>query len=147
MTFIIRQERQEDDFACNKIIQKAFGPGRYAKSAYRFRDGLADIEELAYVAENHLKQIVGTIRYWHFSQADKILLLGPIAVESDLRNMGLGENLMFVSLEKAKNLGYTQVILIGHPAYYQRFGFSYAGRENIQFPYPIDNNRFLGLFL
>lgn len=147
MTFTIRQERLEDDFSCEKIIEAAFGPGRYAKSAYRFRDGKADIAELAYLAENHLGKIVATIRYWDFSIPDKMILLGPIAVDSDLRNQGLGENLMYISLEKAKNLGYRQVLLIGAYDYYKRFGFNYQDRENIIFPYPVDEKRFLGLCL
>ena len=147
MTFVIRQETPFDDFAAESLVKKVFGPGRFAKSAYRFRDSQEDIAELAFVAENHLGHIVGTIRYWDFSVSDKIILLGPIAIEKGLRNMGLGENLMYVSLEKAKNMGYVQVVLVGDYKYYQRFGFTHDMADNIRFGYPINPERLLARFL
>ena len=97
MTFVIRQEHPEDDYAVDCLVAKAFGPGRFAKSAYRYRDNNTHIPELAYIAENHLSHIVGTIRYWPMkNEAD--ILLGPLAVDGELRSMGLGINLALRSI-------------------------------------------------
>ena len=147
MTFVIRQEQPEDDYAVDCLIQNAFGPGRYAKSAYRYRDDQSHIAELAYVAENHLGHIVGTIRYWPMKNAPSDVLLGPIAVDGDLRNMGLGINLMYLSLEKADNMGFKRVILVGDPNYYKRFGFLQKDAMGVSFLGPVDNNRLLGKML
>ena len=146
MTFVIRQEHPEDDYAVDCLVAKAFGPGRFAKSAYRYRDNNTHISELAYIAENHLSHIVGTIRYWPMKNETDILL-GPLAVDGELRSMGLGINLMYISLEKAENLGYKRIILVGDPKYYKRFGFERQYAEDISFLGPVDHNRLLGKML
>jgi len=144
MTFVLRQERPEDDYAVECLVAQAFGPGRFAKSAYRYRDYESHIPELAFIAENHLGHIVGTIRYWPMRCSSSDVLLGPIAVDGDLRNMGLGINLMYQSLEKATNMGFERVILVGDPKYYKRFGFEQKYAADVVFCGPVDQSRLLG---
>jgi predicted N-acetyltransferase YhbS len=36
---------------------------------------------------------------------------------------GLGSEIIKYSLQKAKDMGFKAVIMIGHPSFYERFGF------------------------
>ena len=58
--------------------------------------------------------------------ADKILSLAPMAVEPEAQNRGIGSAMVEAGLEKARELGHTFVIVVGHPGFYPRFGFKQA---------------------
>lgn len=51
------------------------------------------------------------------------LIFGPISVAPQYQKMGYGGQLITYTLAKAQALGYPFVVITGHPAYYQRFGF------------------------
>ena len=59
------------------------------------------------------------------------LLLGPLAVALDKRCHGRGAASVRESFERAKRMGFTNVLLVGDPAYYGRFGFQQADRFDI----------------
>ena len=46
----IRRERAEDRSRIEALTEAGFGPGRYAKSAYRLREGVRAVAELSFVA-------------------------------------------------------------------------------------------------
>ena len=94
MTFHIRLETLEDDYSINEIIKNAFGPGRFAKTAYRLREAPDYKPLFGLVTENHLNKIVATVRIARLKGYDDTVILGPIAVDAQLRNMGLGLSLM-----------------------------------------------------
>jgi predicted N-acetyltransferase YhbS len=71
------------------------------------------------------------------------LLLGPIAVHPTRQGEGLGNLLISESLERAVNLGWSRVILIGDEPYYYRYGFRRELAENMQFPPPTNPERLL----
>src|SRR5690349_19315939 len=90
----IRPERPEDAPLVEALNESAFGPGRFAKSAYRLREGVSQVDELAFVAVEEGK-LRGSVRFWPVmigSQA--ALMLGPLAVETDQRGRGIGVALM-----------------------------------------------------
>ena len=95
-------------------------------------------------------RLVGTLTLWNVlaGPATPALLLGPLAVDPDYQSRGIGRALMLLSLDKARALGHQAVILVGDPAYYQRFGFSRQAVEHLLMPgYRGDEQRFLGLEL
>lgn len=49
--------------------------------------------------------------------------LGPISVEPELQNKGIGTRLMHEGLAAIRCLGAKGCVLVGHPGFYQRFGF------------------------
>lgn len=145
---VIRRERPSDAPAADAIVAAAFGPGRFAKSAYRLREGVACVAELSFVAEEGAR-IVGTVRYWPVViGAQAALMLGPIAIVADRQGQGIALALMQTTLAEAKRLGHRAVILVGDEPYYGRAGFKRilpAGR--ITMPGPVDYARVLGLSL
>ena len=58
--------------------------------------------------------------------AETVLGLGPIAVDPARQNEGIGSALMREAIARANATGYPLIGLLGHPAYYPRFGFEPA---------------------
>jgi predicted N-acetyltransferase YhbS len=146
-TWQIRPERPEDADAIETLNNDGFGPGRYAKSAYRLREGVAPEASLSFVAIENGKAL-GSIRFWPIKVGDETaLLLGPLAVQSDQRGRGTGIALMNHGIEQARARGYGAIILVGDEAYYQRVGFSRIAPGRIRFSGPVNSARVLGLAL
>jgi predicted N-acetyltransferase YhbS len=126
-----------------KLEERAFGPGRFAKTAYRLREGVEPDWSLSCLA-----RIGGMLVGANTMTRIKIggapaLLLGPLTVEEAFRARGLGEALAQKSLEAAKAAGHGLVLLVGDPPYYERMGFSRTPFGQIQFPGPVDPGRLL----
>src|SRR5512147_2468843 len=101
-----RLERPEDKPAIDALVEQGFGPGRYAKTAYRLREGVNFLPGLAFVAERN-GELVATVRYWPIDVGGKpALMLGPLAVRNELRGQGIGIGVMEHSLNAARAAGY-----------------------------------------
>ena len=146
-SWAIRPERPEDAAQVEALDNDGFGPGRFAKSAYRLREGVDPETELSFVAVEN-GALVGSVRFWPILVgASKSLLLGPLAVKSAERGRGIGIALMQAGIEKARTLGFSTVLLVGDEAYYARVGFSRLPQGHMRFPGPVDRARMLGLSL
>jgi predicted N-acetyltransferase YhbS len=145
---LIRLETPADTAAADAIVAAAFGPGRFAKTAYRLREGVAPVAALSFVALEDAR-IVGTVRYWPVMIGGQAaLMLGPIAIVADRQGQGIALALMNTSLAAAREAGHRAVVLVGDEPYYGRAGFARikpAGR--ITMPGPVDLSRVLGLAL
>jgi len=150
---IITVEEPKHAAAIEALLDASFGPDRFAKTAYRLRDGVDSIPALNLVAIEHDEHgrevVVGTIRYWPIlvGGATPSILLGPIAVAAHLQGSGLGSKMIRMSLNKAVALGHKSVILVGDAPYYERFGFTRALTLGMEMPGPVDMSRLLGLEL
>jgi predicted N-acetyltransferase YhbS len=143
----IRPEAPGDAPQVEALVVKAFGPGRFAKSAYRLREGVDPEPGLSFVAVEE-GELRGSVRFWSISVGpEPALLLGPLAVASDQRGRGLGIALMERGIEEAKRLGHRAIILVGDAPYYGRLGFAAVPPGRIKFPGPVDKGRILGLAL
>jgi predicted N-acetyltransferase YhbS len=143
----IRPEKPEDAPLVERLNETAFGPGRFAKSAYRLREGVSQVAELAFVAIQD-GDLRGSVRFWPIAiGSQRALMLGPLAVQSDQRGRGIGVALMERALEEARLGGHEVVILVGDEPYYARVGFSKLPPGRIRFPGPVDPSRVLGLSL
>lgn len=74
------------------------------------------------------KTVVGHIMFSPVSLSGhpelKIMGLAPMAVKPTHQKTGIGTALVRAGLEQCKDLGYGAVVVLGHPGYYPRFGFS-----------------------
>jgi putative acetyltransferase len=66
--------------------------------------------------------------------------LGPMAVDPSLQKQGIGSRLVERSIEVAREAGARLIIVLGHPEYYPKFGFTAARPQGIDCPFPIDAN-------
>lgn len=129
--------------AVEALLDEAFGPGRFARTAYRLREGTIPIPDLSFVAELGGTP-VGAVRLSPITIGGKAaLFLGPLVVHPDFKNKGLGLALMRRSLEAAKAAGHALVILVGDAPYYARAGFSPIPAGQVSLPGPVDPGRLL----
>lgn len=144
---VVREERASDLAQRESLLDAAFGDARFAKTSEMLRAGRIPARGLALVAVLN-GEIVGTVRLWHIDAGGcPALLLGPLAVSSAHRTLGIGGLLMREAIARARARGHDAILLVGDAPYYQRFGFSPALTEALDMPGPVDRARFLALEL
>jgi predicted N-acetyltransferase YhbS len=143
----IRLESPADAPRVDALNADSFGPGRFAKSAYRLREGVDPIAALSFVAmENDILR--GSVRFWPIRVGGhEELLLGPLAVQTAQRGKGIGIALMQAGIEAARQGPWRGILLVGDEPYYAKLGFSRLPPGRVKFPGPVDQNRILGLSL
>jgi predicted N-acetyltransferase YhbS len=142
----LRGETPADAARIEALNQAVFGPGRFAKSAYRLREGVAPLPGLSFVAEDSVLR--GSVRFWPVNVGGEgALLLGPLAVDPAQRGRGIGIALMQAGIDAAHQGLWSAIILVGDEPYYAKVGFSRLPPGRIKFPGPVDANRVLGLSL
>jgi predicted N-acetyltransferase YhbS len=126
------------------INAEAFGPGRYARAAYRIREGGPHLGELSFVA---LKDgaVIASVRMTPVAAGEgRALLLGPLAVRPAFKNLGIGKRLVAIALDAARQQGWGLVILVGDGPYYAPLGFSkVVPAGQLAMPGPVDPRRLL----
>lgn len=143
LSLTLRQERPSDSDAIERLHERAFGPGRFARTASRIREGAPHDPRLSFVA-NVGTLLVGSVRLTPvWAGKAPALMLGPLTVEPAFMSRGIGGALMRRSLEAAKEQGETLVFLVGDRPYYERFGFAPVQPGRFSLPGPVDPARFL----
>lgn len=149
-TVVIVAEAAADIPAREALLDRAMGVGRKRKSSEKLRRGRRPSEGLAFAARDASGALIGTVRLWDVrlgERGDTALLLGPLAVDPDLKGAGVGSALMRHSIEEARRLGHRAILLVGDAPYYERFGFSADKTGNLAMPGPYERHRFLALEL
>jgi predicted N-acetyltransferase YhbS len=145
--FAIRAEQASDVVVREALLDASFGENRSLRTCQRLRDGRAPAEGLAFSAMAD-GRLVGTLRLWHVSAGGtRALMLGPLAVDSTSRTLGVGTALMDHALAAATARGHRAVILLGDAPYYARFGFSVLKTAELSLPGPFERDRLLALEL
>ena len=136
-------ESPAHDHAIDLINEEAFGPGRFTRAAYKIREGGPHERDLSFVAV-HWGRVIGSVRMTRIAAGEgRALLLGPLAVIPDWKNVGIGRKLVALALEKAKEGGWGVVVLVGDAPYYGQLGFSRIPYGQIAMPRPVDRERLL----
>jgi len=143
-SFHIRLETDGDAQALSQLSAEAFGPGRFARSAYRVREGISPVGALCLVGWFG-DRLVGGIRFTAIciGEQKNALLLGPLVVDPAEKGKGFGRALVEEGLSRAKAAGFALVLLVGDMPYYGRFGFSPVRPAQITLPGPVDPGRLL----
>jgi predicted N-acetyltransferase YhbS len=142
---VIRPVRPEDAAAIGALHTRAMGPGRFARTAYRVREGV-DAASSRFCRVSLIGgRIVAAVRFTQIRIGGRegALLLGPLAVEPAFANQGYGRGLVAASLQDARAAGITLVVLVGDEPYYARLGFRRVPRGRILMPGPVDPDRLL----
>ncbi|MEM9591317.1 MAG: N-acetyltransferase [Pseudomonadota bacterium] len=147
-TFEILPQTDSDIPALNALSASAFGPGRFARSAYRVREGISPVAKLSLTAW-HGGRVAGGVRFTAIRVGDRDggLLLGPLVVDPALIGKGCGKALLEEGLSLCRDAGFGFVLLVGDMPYYGRFGFKPSAHGAITFPGPVDPARLLGVEL
>jgi predicted N-acetyltransferase YhbS len=147
LSITILPETVDDALAIDRLHERTFGPGRFARTAYRIREGIAHDPALSYIARIGTL-LVGALRLSPVRIGETpALLLGPLTIEPPFRDRGIGMALMRRALGDAKERGHKLVILVGDEPYYARVGFKRVPRGRVKMPGPVDPARLLVLEL
>ena len=137
------QETPDDWWEVEALYDLCFAPGRTALSSYRLRDGVPPIASLCFTARDGDGILAGCIRNWPVRVGERLaVLLGPVAVHPTRQGEGLGAVMMRKCLNRAHDLGWARVLLVGDFPYYRRFGFFQL--PGVIMPPPTNPDRVLG---
>ena len=141
---ITRPARSGDVPAISALHIKTLGPGRFARSAYRVREGTPGVSKFCRVGLAGTR-MVAALRMTQVTigQISGALLLGPLAVDPDFAGLGYGRQLISETLDAARKGGVKLVVLVGDEPYYGRFGFKPVPPGQILLPGPVDPRRLL----
>ena len=143
LSLTILPETPEDALAIERLHERTFGPGRYAKSAYRIREGRAHLLDLSFTARIGTL-LVGSVRLTPiFIGEAPAMLLGPLTVEPPFRERGVGGSLIIRVLKDAKAKGHKLVVLVGDEPFYIKSGFKKIPKGQVKMPGPVDPARLL----
>ena len=143
LSLTILPETADDAVAVERLHERTFGPGRYAKTAYRIREGVGHRPELSFTARVGTL-LVGSVWLTPIRiGAARALLLGPLTVEPPFRDRGIGQKLIVRALEEAKAKGHRLVILVGDEPYYGKAGFKAVPKGQVTMDGPVDPTRLL----
>jgi predicted N-acetyltransferase YhbS len=143
LSVTITPETAEDSEAIDRLHERTFGPGRYARTAYRIREAIAHRLDLSFVARIGTL-MVGSVRLSAVRiGATPALLLGPLTVEPPFRERGIGKALLERALDEAKSKGHRLVVLVGDEPYYGSVGFKRIPKGVATMPGPVDPARLL----
>lgn len=145
----INLQTTDDADAILHLHEVTFGPGRFARTAFRIRENASLAEELCFTARNTTSNaLVGSVVLSHIKIGDaSSLLLGPLTVAPEYKSKGAGKLLMHRAVEAAERAGYRSIILVGDEPYYGPFGFKPIAYGQVQMPGPVDPKRLLACTL
>jgi len=139
----LRLEKPSDQAEIERLLGLGFGPGHSSRNIWALRPG-PRLAELCLVAEDTSKQghLLGSIRYWPVTIAGfPSVLLGPLAVDPDLRGQGIGRQLVRESLALAEKGPWRWCFVSGERDYYPKLGFSKLTAHDVDLPAPIEEER------
>jgi predicted N-acetyltransferase YhbS len=143
ISLTILPETKEDADAIERLHERTFGPGRYAKTAYRLREQVEHSVDLSFTARIGTL-LVGSVWLTPIRIGEnKALLLGPLTVEPAFRERGIGQALIARALKEANAKGHRLVILVGDEPYYAKSGFKQVPPGRVTMPGPVDPARLL----
>lgn len=144
-------EKNDDILPIREVVIAAFSQTNEAKLVEAIRNSQNFIPELSIVAtekENLLGHILfSPIIIEAQGQTFSALALAPLAVTPTRQRQGIGTELVQVGLSKCHELDHNLVVVLGHPSYYQRFGFQTANQFGISALFPVPEQAFMVLEL
>lgn len=133
-----------------QVLDRAFGPGRHGRTAYKVREGVDWLPALSFAALDEDELLVGTIQVWPVALTDPagkrhpMLMVGPVAVIPERQREGFGKTLMLAMLGALDERAPLPQVLIGDADYYSRFfGFAAEPTGGWTLPGPWERDRLL----
>ncbi|HJQ67474.1 MAG TPA: N-acetyltransferase [Blastocatellia bacterium] len=141
----VRAEEEEDYPQVARVIELAFGQADEARLVAALRTSADPHISLVAVEDD---RVVGHIFFSPVTiESDRSLFtamgLAPLAVLPEYQNRGVGSLLVWEGLKECLMIGHRVVVVLGHPAYYPRFGFQTAKLKGITCEYDVPEDHFM----
>ena len=144
MNLQVRKAFESDKQAISDVVIAAFGDVQGQEIADLITGLLADpsAQPLLSIVVTADDNVVGHILFTsaRIKYSQRIVssaILAPLSVHPEYQNQGIGGQLIKEGLKQLKAAGVELVFVLGHPGYYPKYGFSAAGIEGFDAPYPI----------
>lgn len=127
------------------LYDRTFGPGHFAKTAERLREGTVSLPDVSRVAVQDGK-LIAACRLWPIEvgvEAIPAVFVGPVAVSPDFQGQRLGLTVTGEALEAATIAGWGAAVIIGAPQYFGELGFQVTKAAQLTFPGPQDPARIM----
>jgi predicted N-acetyltransferase YhbS len=143
LSVTILPETPDDAAPIERLHERTFGPGRFARTAFRLREGAGHRLDLSFTARIGTL-LVGSVWLSPIRIGETpALMLGPLTVEPPFRERGIGRKLIERALANARSKGHRLVVLVGDEPYYGRVGFKRIPKGRAVMPGPVDPARLL----
>lgn len=140
---IIEAETPQHFADVEALFDQGFGPGRFAKTAERLREGNRPLLNLSRVAIKD-SALIAAGRVWPIEIGGApVAYFGPFAVDENERHHGLGRIIIDSCVEAAAQAGHGAMLLIGGLEYFSPSGFVEVPRGLLRLPGPFDPERLL----
>lgn len=147
LALTIEPAQSGDTADIDKLHQRAFGPGRFARTAYRIREQADGAEILIFVARVG-SLLVGSVHLTPVRVGEaRAFMLGPLTVEPAFEGRGIGRALLERCALAARAVGSAAIFLVGDEPYYGRHGYKRVPMGKVILPGPVDPSRLLTLVL
>ena len=149
---MIRAEQPADHPQVFRVVERAFGRTDEAHLVEALRRSPAFVPELSLVAVEG-DEVVGHLLFTRIAvrsgaeRGEDALALAPLAVLPERQRSGIGSALVRRGLADARGLGHKAVIVVGHPSYYPRFGFTPGEPLGLRPPFVVSPGAFMVLGL
>jgi putative acetyltransferase len=145
----VRPERRGDRAAVRRVNEVAFGQPDEADLVDRLREQAAAYLGLVAVRAG---EVIGHVAFSPMTMAPPrphlvAWGLAPMAVLPAYQRQGVGGRLVREGLAACRREGGTAVFVLGHPAYYPRFGFAPASAHGLRSTYDVPAEAFMVLEL
>lgn len=145
---LIRAEKECDQESVRAINLSAFESSTEADLVDALRQEAHPV--ISIVAEEN-GEIIGHIMFSPVSLSGhpnlKLMGLAPMAIAPAHQKKGAGSALVRAGLDQCRQLGFVAVVVLGHPEYYPRFGFSPASQFGIDSEYDVPEDVFMAMEL
>ena len=142
---VIRREQAADVAAIREIHRQAFGQEQEGAIVDSLRaHGAAQLSLVAIDGD----RLIGHILYSPAHVGDIAGAgLGPMAVLPEYQRNGVGSLLVEAGNEQLRDAGCPFIVVVGHPEFYPRFGFTPASALGLSCEWPVPDEVFMGLIL
>lgn len=144
MAYTLIAEKPECAAPIERVLDRAFGPGRFAKTSERVRERGAILEPaLSRVALDDVGQVMGVCRIWRVEAGAPLYFLGPLAVDPISQQAGVGLALVKDAVAACRAKGGNGIVLVGAERFFRPAGFTVVPAGRVSLPGPVDPKRLL----
>jgi predicted N-acetyltransferase YhbS len=147
LAYTLVAEKPEHAAAVERVVGRAFGPGRFAKTSERVRERGVLEPSLSRVALDDAGEVIGACRIWRVEAGAPVYFLGPLAVDPAAQAAGLGLALTRDAVAACRAIGGDAIVLVGAERFFRPLGFTIVPSGRLVLPGPVDPNRLLWLEL
>jgi putative acetyltransferase len=139
----IRSEQAGDAASVRQVNERAFGTPAEADLIEALRGSDGSISLVATVGGAIVGHIMFTPVTLDAATAVRAAGLAPMSVLPAHQRAGVGTRLVRAGLAACREQGYTAVVVVGHPSYYPRFGFTPAHTYGLQCEFDVPREAFM----